>query len=720
MLIRLILLSVWLQFQVTIVSSLSRDEISKPGYRVFERHRAPKSLIRTEIPTDHQNEMTLRIGLRQPQIQRVHQKLYDVSDPKSSFYGKHMTLDEVVKLTSPSETAVSSVLRWLISLGFKEGQIRWSKSRDWVTVEDIPLAQVENMLDTKYFYFQDAEGNNLLRTEQYGLPHYLHEHVDLVQPTTLFGRLRQERSNIAVIEPMPIPYTFSYDTSTKDSKCHSPFAVSNQCLRELYHASDYIISPNSKSKIGITGFLGELAGYEDLKQFMTRERPDVKHFNYSVEALNGGAAGQTISEDNILRREGIEANLDLQTTMGFTSPGIENVFYSVGGSPPFKPTPSSRTNTNEPYLEWVEYISNQDDERIPKVISTSYGDVEETVPESYARRVCDHFASLGARGISLIFSSGDDGVGHGNCSSGGKKNSTRFQANFPASCPFVTAVGATEGFSPEVAASLTGAAGYPSGGGFSEYFHRPDYQSKDVTKYIEKLNGTFEGYFSPNGRAYPDVSAQGAKYIVAYQKNFLLVGGTSASAPTFAAIIALLNDYNHSQGKGPMGFLNPWLYSVGRNGFTDVVEGSAAGCNTSGFPALEGWDPVTGLGTPHFKNLAKYSSKINKIARKYNGNGSVNGGDDVKGNGDGDDGDKDNDDDDDDSDDDDDDDDDDDSDDDDDDDSDDSDDDDDDGDKGDGDDNNEGVDNDGNKNVMNNIASEKKYKQNKIKFNKTT
>jgi tripeptidyl-peptidase-1 len=63
-----------------------------------------------------------------------------------------------------------------------------------------------------------------------------------------------------------------------------------------------------------------------------------------------------------------------------------------------------------------------------------------------------------------------------------------------------------------------------------------------------------------------------------------------------AGIISLLNDFLISEGKDPLGFLNPWLYSVskyeGLVGFNDIMWGTNPGCNTAGFPAIEGWDPV--------------------------------------------------------------------------------------------------------------------------------
>lgn len=68
------------------------------------------------------------------------------------------------------------------------------------------------------------------------------------------------------------------------------------------------------------------------------------------------------------------------------------------------------------------------------------------------------------------------------------------------------------------------------------------------------------------------------------------VYGTSAACPTFASVITLLNDYRLSRGKPVLGFLNPWLYAVGRRGLNDILIGSSAGCNTTGFPAKRGWD----------------------------------------------------------------------------------------------------------------------------------
>lgn len=70
---------------------------------------------------------------------------------------------------------------------------------------------------------------------------------------------------------------------------------------------------------------------------------------------------------------------------------------------------------------------------------------------------------------------------------------------------------------------------------------------------------------------------------------------TTADAPhsqTFAGVVALLNDFRLANGNAPLGFLNPLLYSTGAAGLNDITSGSNPGCDTNGFSAGTGWDPV--------------------------------------------------------------------------------------------------------------------------------
>ena len=149
----------------------------------------------------------------------------------------------------------------------------------------------------------------------------------------------------------------------------------------------------------------------------------------------------------------------------------------------------------------------------------------------------------------------------------------------------VTSMGATSGLNPEIAAAF-------SSGGFSNMFPRPSYQDNAVNTYLNALGNTYQGRYNSTGRAYPDVSAHGVDYIIRLNGGWYSAIGTSASTPTFASIIALLNDQLLLAGKPLLGFLNPRLYSMGSSAMTDITAGNNPGCGTDGFPADVGWDPV--------------------------------------------------------------------------------------------------------------------------------
>jgi len=84
-------------------------------------------------------------------------------------------------------------------------------------------------------------------------------------------------------------------------------------------------------------------------------------------------------------------------------------------------------------------------------------------------------------------------------------------------------------------------------------------------------------------QGFPDVAAMSRGFRIYFKGRPTSIGGTSASAPTFAAVIALLNDVRLSQKQPPLGFLNPWLYGKGLAGLDDITVGNNPGCGTQGF-----------------------------------------------------------------------------------------------------------------------------------------
>jgi tripeptidyl-peptidase I len=154
---------------------------------------------------------------------------------------------------------------------------------------------------------------------------------------------------------------------------------------------------------------------------LSKFRTDAVGQTFTTIQVNGGGNDQS--------DPGVEANLDIQYTIGMSAP-TPNIYYSTGGSPPFTPDSNTPTNTNEPYLDWLNAVLANSS--LPQTFTTSYGDDEQSVPLDYATQVCNLFAQLGTRGSSIMFSSGDDGVGAGDCKSNDGKNTVEFQPNFPA------------------------------------------------------------------------------------------------------------------------------------------------------------------------------------------------------------------------------------------------------------------------------------------------
>ena len=254
-----------------------------------------------------------------------------------------------------------------------------------------------------------------------------------------------------------------------------------------------------------------------------------------------------------------------------------------------------------------------------KVISTSYGYNEADLTAAYEQRQCNEYMKLGLAGTTILYSSGDYGVaGNGGQCIGPDGTFTdgtsgKFNPSFPGTCPYVTSVGATQivpGASvtaPEEACETV----IFSGGGFSNVFPIPAYQKTAIANYYAKYNPPYGADRYNNSRVVrgiPDISANGANYVVAIDGTFSLVYGTSASSPTVGSILTLVNEARFAVGKSSIGFVNPTLYA-NPGILNDITAGGNQGCGTPGFTAVPGWDPVTGLGTPNFPKLtAKFLS----------------------------------------------------------------------------------------------------------------
>ncbi|EXJ57779.1 uncharacterized protein A1O5_12337 [Cladophialophora psammophila CBS 110553] len=568
----------------------------RSDYNVKESNNVPPAWANIGRPHPL-HLLTLNIGLQPSKFHLLEQHLHQVSDPFHNRYGQHLSQQEVHDLLQPSDETFNLVWDWLSNNGIDPSHCEINSARDWITIT-LPVNKAEELLDTKYSVYQHQDGTKLIRTSSWSLPRSLHDHVTTIQPTTAFLRANPKASTLIDV-PMDLDIsqlTAAANATTIKSSCNFG-GMTPKCLRTLYNTIDYKPQAAHNNSVAFTNYLGQVSNRSDAQTFLRNFRSEAIDSAYAVTqvSVNGGAV------DNGTVGAGLEANLDLQTILGIVYP-TPVTLYSTGGEPPFQPDDLTETNTNEPYLTWLLFLRDQDITTIPKIISTSYGDHEQTVPQSYAKTVCNQFAALGAQGISLFFSSGDSGVGeNSSCITNDGTNRTTFIPIFPASCPYVTSVGGTMNY-PEVVAFDTRNS-YASGAGFSNYFPRQKWQDTAVGRYLDRIGDQFKGLYNRSGRAYPDVAAQGYRYLVFLDETVRSVDGTSCSAPTIASIFSLVNDALAARGKPPMGWLNPWLYRKGFAAFTDVVNGSSVGCKGPGFSAAEGWDVASGFGTPDFEKI---------------------------------------------------------------------------------------------------------------------
>lgn len=242
-------------------------------------------------------------------------------------------------------------------------------------------------------------------------------------------------------------------------------------------------------------------------------------------------------------------------------------------------------NTDQGFLNGI-IAAIHDAVRKPSVISISWGSAEsEWTPQAMnAFNAAFHDAAL--LGISVCVAAGDNGSSDGETDGG-------VHVDFPASSPWVLACGGTKllGSNGKIKSETVwndGADGGATGGGVSSHFSKPKYQANiNVPKPTGTVNSDGRGVPDVAGVADPDT---GFDILVDGQEG--MVGGTSAVAPLWGGLIALLNQ---QLGRN-LGWFHPALYgTIAQNkALHDITSG-----NNGAYKAAKGWDPCTGLGSPN-------------------------------------------------------------------------------------------------------------------------
>lgn len=464
----------------------------------------PFGWVEAPITVNDAQQLHLAVAIQYSNIDQLETLLRNVSTPGSSGYGHYLDLEQMNAIFGPSENSSNAVEAWLRA----EGATAINNNGHTISFTTT-VGMANKMLDTEFKAYTDG-GKTVLRTMVYSVPDELVKHVDLISPTTYFGGVKGHNTaaeteshvllhqrDVAVNSSCGVSIQVKGAKGTKNQKVLGPV-----CFHELYNTTGYQADPYSGSTIAFGNFLNQSASYSDLAQFEKLFNIPSQNFTVLAE-INGGVDNQ----DPLTEMDG-EANLDVQNIIGMVD-GLPVYAYITGGLPPFIPdllTPNKSSEQNEPYLQYYTYLLSQHNIALPYVISNSYGDHENTVPEAYAKRVCNMIGMMGLRGRTILESAGDEGVG-AVCRNNESPNQPQFTPQFPGTCPYVTAVGGTQFLDPEWAWNA-------SSGGFSFYFPQPWYQQEAVQKYLSDYIGSdVKEYYSSNnytnfsGRAFPDVAA---------------------------------------------------------------------------------------------------------------------------------------------------------------------------------------------------------------------
>ncbi|KAJ4420660.1 hypothetical protein N0V82_004226 [Gnomoniopsis sp. IMI 355080] len=557
---------------------------------------------------DNTAKLSLSIALKQPGLQELRARLDDISNPSHEAYGAHLSRDEVRQYREVSGSAVDTVVSWLQ----RNNVTDFALEDAWVNL-NATVAHINTLLSCNMSSYRvSGSSNTQYRAKAYSLPEELIDSVDYVYPVTQFmvNKRSKKSFNSFPIVKRSDPESLM-PRAAMPSSCITNDAIVPQCVVDLYNITYTPPDNLSNSSLAIAGFLEEYPGLNYIHEYLadySSRRNDTNFdpdYNFTVVPVNGG------SSEN--QGTGGEANLDLVCTMPYVQP-LDVTYYSTGGRGPHinddgVTVTDNSTSINEPWVPFLEFLVSQ--ESVPQVLSFSYTDDEQTIPLTYANRVCDLFMQLTSRGVSVLVASGDGGEGGtgtsdlGCYANDGFSNKTQFIPTFPADCPYVTSVGATAAYSTVAGADF-------SAGGFSNYFARPAWQEAAASAYITALNGSHAGWYNTSGRGIPDISAIGSRIQIG---GGLTTKGTSASAPIVASMITLINDKRLRAGKPTLGFLNPLLYSGKLDeALLDSTEGSGGSCTFNdgsyelGFDVLPGWDPVTGLGTINLGKMIDLAS----------------------------------------------------------------------------------------------------------------
>jgi len=531
-------------------------------------------------------------------------------NPSSPQFHQWLTPEQYADRFGLSPADLSRITDWLARMGFTN--VEAARSRTFVTMSGV-AAQVR-------YAFQTPIHHYLVN----GSLHYANA-AEPALPIELQGIVAGIRG-LSDFHPRP---------HSRPRPRYTSSITGNHFLAPGDFATIYDLTPLYNSGINGSGQLSSIAimgqtdiAFSDIETFQTASGLPVKDPQVILDGADPGTSSGDLQE----------SDLDLEWA-GAVARGASLIFV----------------NSSDAFTSTTYAIDNN----IAPVISLTYGGCETQFFRSDVTGMDSVFQQANAQGITVVVASGDYGASdcdepQSSTASGPTIATQGLSVDFPASSPHVTAVGGTEfnegsgtywsstnganggsalSYIPEMVwndtanpdnITETGGVITGGGGGASVIFPTPSWQT---------------GLVPGGGRGVPDVSLNASNfhdgYLMCHEgwctngyRNaatyFDVVGGTSAGAPTFAGIVAMINQQTHSR----QGNINPTLYSLAARSsspFHDITVGDnkvpcqtgTPNCTTGtmGYSALPGYDLATGLGSVDaYKLLTAWPSSAAPLA----------------------------------------------------------------------------------------------------------
>jgi subtilase family serine protease len=568
----------------------------------------------------------------------VEKLLAEQQDPKSANYHKWLTPEQYADRFGLSTADLNKVVSWLQSEGFTVNRVARGRTQVWFTGS---VSQIETVFRTEMHRYNVNGEDHFAHSTELAVPAAIADVVLGVHGLSDFRP--RARAHIRKISPEEVKENFTSSISGNHFVAPDDFATIYD-VKALYTAG----FDGTGVRIAVAG--QSAINTSDIAAFRSASGlPAITAGNFTTTLVPNSGTSTVVTGDVG------ESSLDLEWAEGVAK-GASETFVYVGNS--------NATSVFDAFLFAI-------DNNIAPVISMSYGNCEQNLPSSFLTMLQQETQKANLQGQTISAASGDFGVA--DCDTSSKLPAQGgLGVDIPGALPYVTSVGGTSlsgdgsaatfwsptnngnngsalQYIPETAwndTTLTGVnALSASGGGASTLFSKPSWQTgagvpsdgeRDVPDIALAADPNHDGYLlcATDSGATPPVPPCSSGFRDS-SGNLNVAGGTSFGAPTFAGIVAILNQKTGSR----QGNVNPTLYALAAStpsAFHDITSGNnivpcGAGtkdCPTTGtaqygFTAGPGYDQVTGLGSIDAAVLANNWTTGNPAAADFSLFGNV-------------------------------------------------------------------------------------------------